>query len=166
MSSLPLNSRDDQSLNISSILPDTGQVILLFGEPGSGKTTMAQILSSCWAGRLMANAFSVHSLHPVLLVDCSGAEGELFQLLKSRVHYEKPLVSDLRETLLGPTDSLLILDGYREGNKDLDESLEGFLTERQMCRVLVTSRPGQCPSLEKTVRTVLHLKQRPEESGS
>lgn len=164
MSYLPLNSREDQSLNISSILPDTRQVILLLGEPGSGKTSVAQILSSLWAGKITANAFSVPPLHLVLLADCSGAEGDLFQLLKSRVHYEKALVSDLRETLLGPTDCLLMLDGYREGNKDLDESLEGFLTERQMCRVLVTSRPGQCPSLEKTVRTVLQLKQRSGES--
>ncbi|XP_077089677.1 uncharacterized protein LOC143741159 isoform X2 [Siphateles boraxobius] len=166
LESFALYSKDDQSLNISSVLPDTRQVVLLLGEPGSGKTTVARILSSCWAGRLTANAFSVLPLHLVLLVDCSGAEGDLFQMLQSRVHHGKPSVSDLRETLLGPADCLLILDGYREGNKDLDETLEGFLTERQMCRVLVTSRPGQCPSLEKTVRTVLQLKQRPEESGS
>ncbi|KAK7131646.1 hypothetical protein R3I94_016690 [Phoxinus phoxinus] len=163
LESYALHSKDDQSLNISSVLPDTRQTVLLYGEPGSGKTTVAQILSSCWAGGLTANALSAPPLHLVLLVDCSAAEGDFFQLLKSRVHYEKPLVSDLRETLLGPADCLLILDGYREGNKDLDETLEGFLTERQMCRVLVTSRPGQCPSLENTVRTVLQLKQRPEE---
>ncbi|XP_039528802.1 programmed cell death 1 ligand 1-like [Pimephales promelas] len=162
LESFALYSEEDQLLNISSIIPDTRQVILLLGEPGSGKTTVAQILSSCWAG----NAFNAPPLHLVLLVDCSGAQGDLFQLLKSKVHHQKPLLSDLRETLLGPEDCLLILDGYQEGNKDLDETFEVFLNERQMCRVLVTSRPGQCPSLERTVRTVLQLKQRPEESGS
>lgn len=156
LESYALHSKDGQSLNISSILPDKRQMILLLGEPGSGKTTVAQILSSCWAGSITADAFNVRPLHVVILVDCSRAQGDFFQLVKSSVNYEKPLdVSDLREALLGPADCLLILDGYQEGNKDLDETLEGFLTERQACRVLVTSRPGQCPALEKTVRTVL-----------
>ncbi|XP_067279826.1 butyrophilin-like protein 1 [Pseudorasbora parva] len=152
-----LHSKDGQSLNIRSVLPDKRQILLLLGEPGSGKTSMAQTLASCWAGSITADALSVRPLHLVVLVDCSRAEGDFFQVVKSSVKYEKPLdVCDLRETLLGPADCLLILDGYQEGkNKDLDETLEGFLTERQACRVLVTSRPGQCPALEKTVRTVL-----------
>lgn len=167
MSSLPLTSREGQSLNISSILPDKKQTILLLGEPGSGKTTVAQILSSCWARRITADAFNIHRLHMVVLVDCSRAEGDFFQVVKSNINYEKSIdVSDLRETLLGPTDCLLILDGYQEGNKVLDETLKGFLTERQTCRVLVTSHPGQCPALERTIRTVLQLIQRPEESRS
>ncbi|ROL46781.1 Programmed cell death 1 ligand 1 [Anabarilius grahami] len=167
LESYSLHSKEGQSLNISSILPDKKQTILLLGEPGSGKTTVAQILSSCWARRITADAFNIHRLHLVVLVDCSRAEGDFFQVVKASINYEKPLdVSDLRETLLGPTDCLLILDGYQEGNKVLDETLEGFLTERQTCRVLVTSHPGQCPALERTIRTVLQLVQRPEESGS
>ncbi|XP_051733133.1 programmed cell death 1 ligand 1 [Ctenopharyngodon idella] len=167
LESYALHSKEGQSLNISSILPDKKQTILLLGEPGSGKTTVAQILSSCWARRITADAFNIHRLHMVVLVDCSRAEGDFFQVVKSNINYEKSIdVSDLRETLLGPTDCLLILDGYQEGNKVLDETLKGFLTERQTCRVLVTSHPGQCPALERTIRTVLQLIQRPEESRS
>uniref|UniRef100_A0A9J7YZR0 Si:ch211-241b2.5 n=1 Tax=Cyprinus carpio carpio TaxID=630221 RepID=A0A9J7YZR0_CYPCA len=158
---------EGQSLNISSILPDKKEIILLLGKPGSGKTSVAQILSSCWAESTPTDPFNISRLQLVFQVDCSRAKGDFFQVIKSSVSYEKPLdVSELRETLLGSTDCLLILDGYQEGNKDLDETLEWFLTERQTCRVLVTSHPGKCPALEKNVRTVLQLIQKPEKSGS
>ncbi|XP_016109986.1 programmed cell death 1 ligand 1-like [Sinocyclocheilus grahami] len=165
--SYALLSKEGQSLNISSILPDKKETILLFGEPGSGKTSVAQILSSCWAERTTTDPFNIRRLHLVFQVDCSRAKGDFFQVVKSSISHEKPLdVSEFRETLLGPTDCLLILDGYQEGNKDLDETLEWFLTERQTCRVLVTSHPGKCPALEKNTRTVFQLIQKPEESGS
>uniref|UniRef100_A0A8C2BSW5 Si:ch211-241b2.5 n=1 Tax=Cyprinus carpio TaxID=7962 RepID=A0A8C2BSW5_CYPCA len=162
-----LHIPEGQSLNISSILPDKKEIILLLGKPGSGKTSVAQILSSCWAESTTTDPFNISRLQLVFQVDCSRAKGDFFQVIKSSVSYEKPLdVSELRETLLGSTDCLLILDGYQEGNKDLDETLEWFLTERQTCRVLVTSHPGKCPALEKNVRTVLQLIQKPEKSGS
>ncbi|XP_016295547.1 programmed cell death 1 ligand 1 [Sinocyclocheilus anshuiensis] len=167
LASYALLSKEGRSLNISSILPDKKEIILLLGEPGCGKTSMAQILSSCWAERTTTDPFNIRRLHLVFQVDCTRAKGDFFQVIKSSVSYEKPLdVSELRETLLGLTDCLLILDGYQEGNKDLDETLEWFLTERQTCRVLVTSHPGKCPALEKNVRTVLQLIQKPVKSGS
>ncbi|KAI2651657.1 Programmed cell death 1 ligand 1 [Labeo rohita] len=167
LASYALLSKEGQSLNISSILPDKKEIILLLGEPDSGKTSLAQILSSCWAESTTTDPFNIHRLHLVFQVDCSRAKGDFFQVIKSSVSYEKPLdMSELREALLGTTDCLLILDGYLEGNKELDETLEWFLTERQTCRVLVTSHPGKCPALEKSVRTVLHLTQKPEEPGS
>ncbi|KTG40604.1 hypothetical protein cypCar_00012592 [Cyprinus carpio] len=167
LASYALLSNEGQSLNISSILPDKKEIILLLGKPGSGKTSVAQILSSCWAESTPTDPFNISRLQLVFQVDCSRAKGDFFQVIKSSVSYEKPLdVSELRETLLGSTDCLLILDGYQEGNKDLDETLEWFLTERQTCRVLVTSHPGKCPALEKNVRTVLQLIQKPEKSGS
>ncbi len=163
----PLDSREGRSLNISSILPDKKETILVLGEPGCGKTSVAQTLSSCWAESTTTDLLNIRRLHLVLQVDCTRAKGDFFQVIKSSVSYENPLdVSELRETLLGSTDCLLILDGYQEGNKDLDETLQWFLTERQTCRVLVTSHPGKCPALEKNIRTVLQLIQKPEESGS
>uniref|UniRef100_A0A8C1ZGM3 Si:ch211-241b2.5 n=1 Tax=Cyprinus carpio TaxID=7962 RepID=A0A8C1ZGM3_CYPCA len=156
-----------RSLHISSILPDKKETILLLGEPGSGKASVAQILSSCWAESTMTDPFNIRRLRLVFHVDCSRAKGDFFQVVKSNISHEKPLdVSEFRETLLGTTDCLLILDGYQEGNKDLDETLEWFLTERQTCRVLVTSHPGKCPALEKNTRTVFQLIQKPDESGS
>ncbi|XP_026052636.1 programmed cell death 1 ligand 1-like isoform X1 [Carassius auratus] len=167
LASYALLSKEGRSLNISSILPDKKEMILLLGEPGCGKTSVAQILSSCWAERTATDPFNIRRLQLVFQVDCSRAKGDFFQAIKSSVSYEKPLdVSELRETLLGSRDCLLILDGYEEGNKDLDETLECFLTERQTCRVLITSHPGKCPALEKNVRTVLQLVQKPESSGS
>ncbi len=163
----PLDSREGRSLNISSILPDKKETILLLGEPGCGKTSVAQTLSSCWAESTTTDLLNIRRLHLVFQVDCTRAKGDFFQVIKSSVSYENPLdVSELRETLLGSTDCLLILDGYQEGNKDLDETLQWFLTERQTCRVLVTSHPGKCPALEKNIRTVLQLIQKPDKSGS
>ncbi|XP_042634460.1 uncharacterized protein LOC109076482 isoform X2 [Cyprinus carpio] len=165
--SYALLNKEGRSLHISSILPDKKETILLLGEPGSGKASVAQILSSCWAESTMTDPFNIRRLHLVFHVDCSRAKGDFFQVVKSNISHEKPLdVSEFRETLLGTTDCLLILDGYQEGNKDLDETLEWFLTERQTCRVLVTSHPGKCPALEKNTRTVFQLIQKPDESGS
>ncbi|XP_051536917.1 programmed cell death 1 ligand 1 [Myxocyprinus asiaticus] len=162
-----LYTKEGQSLNIASILPDKRQTILLLGEPGSGKTTVAQIMSSCWVQSITTDPFNIHRLQPVVLVDCSEAQGDFFQVVKSSMTPETPLDEcDLKEMLLGPTDCLVILDGYREGNTDLDETLRTFLSERQTCRVLVTSRTGECPALENRVRTVLQLIPRPEEYGS
>ncbi|XP_073681182.1 uncharacterized protein [Garra rufa] len=161
--SYELLSNEGLSLNISSIVPDKKEIILLLGKPGCGKTSLAQILSSCWAESTTTDPFNIRQLRLVFQADCSRAKGDLFQVVKSSVSYEKPLdVSELREMLLGPTDCLLILDGYEEGNKDLDETLEWFLQERQTCRVLLTSHPGKCPTLEKSIRTVLQLTQKPE----
>ncbi|XP_051961654.1 uncharacterized protein si:ch211-241b2.5 [Xyrauchen texanus] len=162
-----LYTKEGQSLNIASIVPDERQTILLLGEPGSGKTTVAQIMSSCWAQSITTDPFNIHRLQLVVLVDCNEAQGDFFQVVKSSVTPETPLDEcDLRETLLGPTDCLVILDGYREGNTDLDETLRTFLSERQTCGVLVTSRTGECPALENRVRTVVQLIPRPEESES
>ncbi|KAK2872255.1 hypothetical protein Q8A67_022152 [Cirrhinus molitorella] len=163
LASYALLSNEGQSLNISAILPDKKETIFLLGEPGCGKTSLAQILSSCWAESALTDPFNIRQLHLVFQVDCSRAKGDIFQVVKSSIASEKTLdVSELREILLGPTDCLLILDGYEEGNKDLDETFEWFLTERQACRLLVMSHPGKCPALEKGVRTVLQLTQKPE----
>ncbi|XP_052393392.1 uncharacterized protein LOC127941936 isoform X1 [Carassius gibelio] len=157
-----LLSKEGQSLNITSVLPDKKETILLLGDPGSGKTSVAQILASCWAGSTTTDPFNIRRLHLVFHVDCSRAKGDFFQLVKSSIYHEKPVdVSELREMLLGPTDCLLILDGYQEPNKDLDETLEWFLKMRQTCRVLVTSLPGKCPALENNTGTVLRLIQKP-----
>ncbi|XP_055036526.2 uncharacterized protein [Misgurnus anguillicaudatus] len=153
-----LHLREGQAVNVSSIFPEKRQTILLLGKPGSGKTTTAQILSSCWAQSLTIDPWNIKDLQLVVSVNCRGTNGDFFQLVKSNIPNETPLdVSDIRETLLGSTDCLVILDGYKEGNRDLDETLGMFLKERQTCRILVMSHPGECPSLENKVGTVLNL---------
>ncbi|XP_009293364.3 programmed cell death 1 ligand 1 isoform X3 [Danio rerio] len=158
--SYELHSRDGHCVNISSVIPEKGQILLLLGDSGCGKTTFTQILSYSWASRSQTDPFNTRRLRLLLLLHCSQNKGNLNQIINSSVQHERPV--DVKQSLKGPEDCLLILDDYQEGNKDLEE----FLKDHQTCRVLITSRPGVCPNLEKTVRTVLHLIHKPEESST
>lgn len=110
---------------------------------------MGQLLAFSWAAGPSLSPSSGLDLRGVRLLvnlDCSQVKGQLLQEMARLV----PSVEE--EELRGLAQScevLLLLDGYREGNQVLDQSLQGFLQARPGCRVLITARPGQSCTLQQ-----------------
>ncbi|XP_036443467.1 uncharacterized protein si:ch211-241b2.5 isoform X2 [Colossoma macropomum] len=148
----------ESQCDLQSIVPGSRKAILLEGEEGSGKSSLAKKLAFSWADGSSSDPFNISKTWLVILVDFEGAEGDFFQVVKSKIPSEAGLeTADVKEILLGNMDSLLILDSYKEGNREMDESLIKFLKDRSACRVLITARPGQHSNLEDTVTKTLQL---------
>ncbi|XP_064164132.1 uncharacterized protein LOC135239422 isoform X1 [Anguilla rostrata] len=153
-----LCSRDGLPLEVTALLPDVGESLLLEGETKSGKTSVALALASSWAQNSEWDPFGVKRCQLVVMVTCEGTTGDLFQEVISQLGLDGELtVSALQEILSGPVEALIVLDGYRFGNRDLDESLREFLRRQHACRVLVTALPGHCADLWEFFGTVLVL---------
>lgn len=144
-----------QPVGLQALVPEPGQTLFLEGPPGSGKTTVAQFLVfSLAAGSSNApsGAIDLSGVRLLVHLDCSKVKGHLLQEVTRLLSpAEKvPMEDELRAALAGSSEVLLLLDGYREGNQDFDESLKRFLQDRSGCRVLITACPGQCRALKDT----------------
>lgn len=134
-------------------MPDPGQTLILEGPPGSGKSSVAQLLALSWAAGPSHGPSSPVDLSAVgLLVhlDCADVKGHLLQEIARLLPEEwgAQTEEELRAALAESPEVLLLLDGYCEGNEAFDQSLQTFLRERSGCRVVVTARPGQCCTLK------------------
>ncbi|KAG9354159.1 hypothetical protein JZ751_012283 [Albula glossodonta] len=155
-----LQNREGLALNVTALVPDAGKTYLLEGPSKSGKTSMALTLAYTWAQNSEWDPFSIKHYHLVVLVRCEGMKGDLFQEVMSQLDLDGTVsVRTLRESLTGSVEALLVLDGYKCGNRETDESLREFLRERQACRVLVTALQGQCDNMMDLFQTVLVLRE-------
>ncbi|XP_072228394.1 uncharacterized protein [Leuresthes tenuis] len=157
-----LTNNEGQSVSLLDLIPEAGEVLILEGPTGSGKTTVAQILLSSWTEgpRLAPSNFpDLSDLGHLICVDCSMAKSDLFQETATQLSLsEKISTQELRTVLTSSGRSLLLLDGYREGNSVFDESLNRFLSERGQCSLLITACSGHCPTLTETLGTDRVLK--------
>uniref|UniRef100_A0A3Q1E9Z9 Uncharacterized LOC110958732 n=1 Tax=Acanthochromis polyacanthus TaxID=80966 RepID=A0A3Q1E9Z9_9TELE len=145
-----LQNNDGQPVNPLDLLPEPGETVFLEGLPGNGKTTVAHILVSSWA-REPSHSLDLSNLSLLLCVDCSAVKQDLYQEIKTQLSLpEETSAEELRTVLTKSGKVLLLLDGYREGNHDFDESLRMFLSDKGGCRVLITACPGHCPTLMQT----------------
>ncbi|XP_018606807.1 programmed cell death 1 ligand 1-like isoform X2 [Scleropages formosus] len=153
-----LRNREGLTVGAADLLPGVRETVLLEEENGNDKTAVARSLASAWAGNSQWDPFGVRQLPLLVLVACEGAVDDLFREAALQVDQKSQFTAgDLQKLLTETIDSLLVLDGYREGSRELDESLTTFLSSRKMCRVLITARSGQCDSLRGSCRTMLKL---------
>ncbi|KAK5620189.1 hypothetical protein CRENBAI_000686, partial [Crenichthys baileyi] len=152
---LPARLQNNEGLpvRLQGLLPNAGEILLLEGPPRSGKTTIANILLSSWTDAA-SKFFDASILDLFMYVNCSTVKADLFQEATSQLSLsEKKSAEELRTVLSQSNRTLLLLDGYKEGNHCFDETLRRFLSERGACRILVTSCLGDCPVLKQTLKT-------------
>ncbi|XP_040915325.1 uncharacterized protein LOC121195737 [Toxotes jaculatrix] len=153
-----LQNNERQAVKLQALLPEAGEILFLEGPSGSGKTTVAHVLISSWAegpAHALSDLLNLSILRILIYVDCSNVKGDLFQEIVTQLSLTEKTSTEykLRTVLTRSSGTLLLLDGYREGNRSFDESLKTFLRERAGCRVLVMACPGHCPTLKETVGT-------------
>ncbi|XP_046724216.1 programmed cell death 1 ligand 1 [Silurus meridionalis] len=156
---VPLTDRkENQHVSMQSVPPGLRKIVLLEGKEGTGKTFITQSLASSWANPFTSDLLNIRKVKLVIFVTIGGVAGDFFEVVKSRFPAEAELqTNNLKDILLGNKDSLLILDGYKEGDRELDKSFVKFLRERRACRVLITACPGEHGILGETDRKVLRL---------
>uniref|UniRef100_A0A3Q2PDX0 Programmed cell death 1 ligand 1 n=1 Tax=Fundulus heteroclitus TaxID=8078 RepID=A0A3Q2PDX0_FUNHE len=148
-----LQNNEGLPVRLQDLLPNAGEVLLLEGPPRSGKTTAAHILLSSWTAA-DSGFLDAGFLDLLVYVNCDTMKGDLFQEATAQLALsEKISAEQLRTVLSRSNKTLLLLDGYKEGNHFCDETLRRFLSERGSCRVLVTSCLGDCPVLKQTLKT-------------
>ncbi|KAM8872104.1 uncharacterized protein ACB058_004166 [Synchiropus picturatus] len=140
--------RHGQTVPLSSIwgVGEPGETVLLVGPPGSGKTSLVHILVTSW----MSDTDCSDVSH-LLWIDASVTEGDLLGTVESQLPVSDVETSEELKHVMTSSACFLVLDGYVEGNSEFDPSLISFVNEKRESRLLVTSRPDQCPTLKTTV---------------
>ncbi|XP_041667213.1 immunoglobulin superfamily member 11-like [Cheilinus undulatus] len=153
-----LKNNEGQPVNLQALIPEAGETLLLEGSSGSGKTILAHFLVSSWTEgptHAFPNLLDLSAVQLLLYMDCSEAKGDLFQEITTQLSIKEKMATEeeLRTLLSRSSETLLLLDGYREGNQSFDESLRTFMGERGGCRLLVMACTGHCDTLRGTVGT-------------
>ncbi|XP_061589395.1 butyrophilin subfamily 2 member A2-like [Cololabis saira] len=150
-----LHNNEGHPVTLQDVLPEAGEVVLLEGTPESGKASITHLLMLSWTEgptQSASNSLDLSRVEVFIYVNCSKVKGELFQEIIAQVSLsEKISTKELQTMLSRSRKSLLLLDGYREGDNSFDESLRSFLSERGNCKVLITTCSGQCPTLKQTL---------------
>ena len=133
--------------------------VLLYGNPGSGKTCITKVFAYKWALREMAQEFDTVYVVPVRVLNSTEHKGQQWARIEaviSRICYSErdcaadceDLVAQIQHDLDSPS-TLLMVDGLDEAN-DHARELVSKIWDRS-CKMLLLSRPYNMRNVETRV---------------
>ena len=133
--------------------------VLIYGNPGSGKTCITKVIAHKWALGEMAREFSAVYVVPVRVLNgaestghqLTSLEGAISQICfstRERTSEREDLVAQIKDELDDPS-TLLVVDGLDEAD-DHAREIVSTIWERS-CMVLFLSRPYNMRNIETRV---------------
>ena len=133
--------------------------VLLYGNPGSGKTCITKVVAHKWALGEMAQEFETVYVVPVRVLNGTDSKGQQWTSLEeaiSRICFSKRNRASEYEDLalqiedaLDDRSTLLVVDGLDEANDNARELVS--TTWERSCKVLLLSRPYNMRNVGKRV---------------
>ena len=133
--------------------------VLLYGNPGSGKTCITKVVAHKWALGEMAQEFETVYVVPVRALNGTDSKGQQWTSLEeaiSRICFSKRNRASeykdlalLIEDALDDRSTLLVVDGLDEANDNARELVS--TTWERSCKVLFLSRPYNMRNVETRV---------------
>ena len=122
--------------------------VLLYGNPGSGKTCIGKVIAYKWANNRFRDDVDVVYVVPVIKLNSSNLERQEWKTLAEAVtnicysHQNKPITDNLLTQVDDDLDdlrTLLVLDGVDEGDEKGKDMIT--LAKKRQCKILMLSRP-------------------------
>ena len=132
--------------------------VLLYGNPGSGKTCISKVIAHKWALGKIMQEFEVIYVVPIRHVNIAKSKGPQGLTLKDTVAQicfgERSEVEfeDLSTQVEGDLDSpttLLMFDGLDEAGEDARELVQS--AEKRSCKLLILTRPYNLQQIRQRV---------------
>ena len=130
--------------------------VLVYGNPGSGKTCLTKVIAHKWARGEMAQEFNAVYVVPVRVLNSTNSERRQWKRLEaviSRICFsEKQCVSDCEDLEAQINDdlddplTLLVVDGLDEANDNGRELISTIW--KRSCKILLLSRPYNMKNME------------------
>ena len=122
--------------------------VLLYGNPGSGKTCIGKVIAYRWANDRFRDDVDVVYVVPVAKLNRASHGRQEWKTFAEAVtgicysHQNKPIIDDLLRQVddeLDDLKTLLVLDGVDEGDEKGKEMIT--MAKKRQCKILLLSRP-------------------------
>ena len=133
--------------------------VLLYGNPGSGKTCISKVMAYKWALGEMIQEFEAVYVIPIrslIAANSNGLQGKTLKELIARLCFKKERENDEYEDLKAQIDddldvftTLVMFDGLDEADDDAREFLS--VAEKHSCKLLILTRPYNLREIQERV---------------